>query len=153
MQALPPYPLRFAPCICYREKISALSSLVDSCRIHVRRYIGNKVYTKVGKMRTADLDDTRCEHSLRHCDGETIDTFGACIKTDANGDTMLQSFVPRIFKNTFGSRYSRTAMGKNGKKTLGLFYFYLFTRLHAVLICVFKFKIVNTLMKNNLTRR
>ena len=36
----PPYPLRFVPCIFYREKISALSSLVDSRRIvltHARR--------------------------------------------------------------------------------------------------------------------
>ena len=29
----PPYPLRFVPCIFYREKISALSSLVDSRRM------------------------------------------------------------------------------------------------------------------------
>ena len=62
---------------------------------------------------------------------------------------MLQSFLPKLFKNEIGSRHYRTAaMGKTGKEIfviLGLF-------VHAAArggTCAFTLKIVNTLINNS----
>ena len=60
----PPSPLRFVPCIFYREKISALSSLVDSRRIVPTHAINRRsqqfilLYIFANKFRTSPRRDS-----------------------------------------------------------------------------------------------
>ena len=88
---------------------------------------------------------TRTSWPHTHISGPHTYSSGRSCKTDDNGNTMLRSFLSKLFKKETGWRYSRTvAMGKTEKKCfLGLF-------VHAVArggTCAFTLKIVNTLIK------
>ena len=71
------------------------------------------------------------------------------IKTDNNGNAMLQSYLSKLFKKETGSRYARTAaMGNTG------FFVFVFLGLYVYAAvrggtCAFTLKIVNTLIKNS----